>query len=402
MRLFVFGITHEQMNMDERKTFHFRDSDKLSFSTRLLDIVDQILILSTCNRSEVYVIADDSFDENQLKHAFFSYFHQESDQYNLLSDEKALNYLLEVACGLQSMVVGEDQILHQLKEAYKWTCEQHFNGKEMNYVIQNVIKFAKEMRSTYAISEHPLSLSYIGYQYIKEQITDQSKIMVCGIGEMSKLMIEYLNNHEIYIVNRTYEKVVPYLSERIHYVPFEQRYDYLDKVDVVVSATASPHSIFVKDKIHVDHSLLFLDLAMPRDIDKNIESIEGMRVVDMDDLRRVSREHHQKRLEICEKIKEECIRETQELFTSLQMMKSDDLIARMQQRYLDMSDETYEMLIHKLDLSSKEQYILKKVLKTSFLRLMKEPILLLKSKDVEKQQQYIDIVSELLDIKENS
>mgnify|MGYP003292664786 CR=1 FL=1 len=400
MRLFVFGVTHEQMNMDEREIFHFRDSDKLSFSTRLLDLVDQILILSTCNRSEVYVIADDSFDENQLKHAFFSYFHQESDHYHLLSDEQALLYLLEVACGLQSMVVGEDQILHQLKDAYKWSCDQHFNGKELNYVIQNVIKFAKEMRTQYAISEHPLSISYIGYQYVKEYLNDHSKIMVCGIGEMSKLMIEYLSNHEIYIVNRTYEKVIPYLSERIHYVPFEDRYEYLEKVDVVVSATASPHMIFTKNKIDETHPLLFLDLAMPRDIDKHIEEIEGMRVIDMDSLKKISKEHYQKRLEICELIREECLKQASEMYVSLHMMKSDDLIARMQQRYLDISDETYELLNHKLDLSSKEQYILKKVLKTSFLRLMKEPVLLLKTKDLDKQQQYIELVSQLLDIKE--
>lgn len=400
MRLFVFGITHEQMNMDERENFHFRDSDKLSFSTRLLNIVDQILILSTCNRSEVYVITDDSFDENQLKHAFFSYFHQESDHYHLLSDEKALVYLLEVACGLQSMVVGEDQILHQLKDAYKWTCEQHFSGKELNFVIQNVIKFAKSMRTQYAMSEHPLSVSYIGYQYVKEYLSDQSKIMVCGIGEMSKLMIEYLDKHEIFIVNRTYEKVVPYLSEKIHYVPFEQRYDYLDKVDVVVSATSSPHSIFIKDKIRVNQPLLFLDLAMPRDIDKHIEDIEGMRVIDMDNLKKISQEHYQKRLEICEVIRHECLKEASEMHAALHMMKSDDIIAKMQQRYLDISDETYELLNHKLDLSSKEQYILKKVLKTSFLRLMKEPVLLLKTKDLEKQQQYIELMSQLLDIEE--
>ena len=88
------------------------------------------------------------------------------------------------------------------------------------------------------------------------------------------------------------------------------------------------------------------------------------------------------------------------MHAALHMMKSDDIIAKMQQRYLDISDETYELLNHKLDLSSKEQYILKKVLKTSFLRLMKEPVLLLKTKDLEKQQQYIELMSQLLDIEE--
>ena len=164
MKFICIGINHTLMDMDQRKNFYFRDSDKLSFSTHLLDIVDQIVILSTCNRSEVYVMADDSFDEEQLKAAYFSYFHQENDCVFLETQDKAINHLLEVACGLSSMVVGEDQILHQIKEAMAWSMKQHFSGKELNYIFQTVIKFAKEMRNTYPISEHPLSVSYIGYQ----------------------------------------------------------------------------------------------------------------------------------------------------------------------------------------------------------------------------------------------
>lgn len=399
MKLVVVGVNHEEMDMDERKLFYFHESDKLAFSTKLLDLmIDQVCILSTCNRSEVYVMCDDSFDESKLKEAFLSYFHQDNPHIMLLSKEEALLHLLEVSCGLQSMVVGEDQILHQIKEALSWTMQQKFGGKELYYILQNVISFAKTMRSTYAMSEHPLSVSYIGYQCLQEYLKVDDKIMICGIGEMARLMLEYLKGYSIYLVNRTYENVEPYLNDHTIYVPFDNRYDYIEDVDIVISATASPHVLFKKEKLS-SRPQVFLDLAMPRDIDHSIKTMKNKVLIDMDDLKSISLQQLEKRKEICEIIKKECILKKDELLQGLAHMKSDNIIQRMQARYLDISDETYQLLKNKLDLSPREDYILKKVLKSSFLRLMKDPIRLLKSDDF-NQQQYIEFVEKMLETKE--
>lgn len=399
MKLVVVGVNHEEMDMDERKLFYFHESDKLAFSTKLLDLmIDQVCILSTCNRSEVYVMCDDSFDESKLKEAFLSYFHQDNPHIMLLSKEEALLHLLEVSCGLQSMVVGEDQILHQIKEALSWTMQQKFGGKELYYILQNVISFAKTMRSTYAMSEHPLSVSYIGYQCLQEYLKVDDKIMICGIGEMARLMLEYLKGYSIYLVNRTYENVEPYLNDHTIYVPFDNRYDYIEDVDIVISATASPHVLFKKEKLS-SRPQVFLDLAMPRDIDHSIKTMKNKVLIDMDDLKSISLQQLEKRKEICEIIKKECILKKDELLQGLAHMKSDNIIQRMQARYLDISNETYQLLKNKLDLSPREDYILKKVLKSSFLRLMKDPIRVLKSDDF-NQQQYIEFVEKMLETKE--
>ena len=399
MKLVVVGVNHEEMDMDERKLFYFHESDKLAFSTKLLDLmIDQVCILSTCNRSEVYVTCDDSFDESKLKEAFLSYFHQDNPHIMLLSKEEALLHLLEVSCGLQSMVVGEDQILHQIKEALSWTMQQKFGGKELYYILQNVISFAKTMRSTYAMSEHPLSVSYIGYQCLQEYLKVDDKIMICGIGEMARLMLEYLKGYSIYLVNRTYENVEPYLNDHTTYVPFDNRYDYIEDVDIVISATSSPHVLFKKEKLS-SRPQVFLDLAMPRDIDHSIKTMKNKVLIDMDDLKSISLQQLEKRKEICEIIKKECILKKDELLQGLAHMKSDNIIQRMQARYLDISDETYQLLKNKLDLSPREDYILKKVLKSSFLRLMKDPIRVLKSDDF-NQQQYIEFVEKMLETKE--
>lgn len=402
MKLVIVGVNHASLNMDQRKEFYFRDSDKWAFSTQMLDAqVEQILILSTCNRSEVYAMVSDSFDENVLKAHFLAYFHQSNHEVNVFSGQQALTYLLEVACGLHSMVIGEDQILHQIREALHWTMENHFSGKELNYIFQNVIRFAREMRKKYAMSEHPLSVSYIGYQSLYPYLKPNDRIMICGMGEMARLMIEYLKDYHLLLVNRTQAKVMPYLNEKRRFVRFEDRYAALAEVDVVVSATGSPHTIFDAQKITTSRPLFFLDLALPRDVDENVRYRLHTRLVDMDDLQGIAANHLEKRQALSRQIQKASQLESESLSLGLQNMKSDPVIEKMQARYLRLSDETFELLKRKLHLNSHEEYILHKVLQTSFLSLMKEPVRLLKSQDKMLQEQYIALVGKMIGEKEN-
>lgn len=395
MKLLMVGVNHEILNLDDRKDFYFRESDKYAFSTLLLDeMIDQTVILSTCNRSEVYVFVEDDFEDEKLKYIFLQYFHQKDRNLYLKSGENAILYLLEVSCGLKSMVIGEDQILHQIKEAYNWSLQQHFTGKEMNYLFNQVLAFAKKMKREYAISNHPLSLSYIGYQYILNDLQKGDKVMICGSGEIAQLMMEYLKEHEMYIVNRTYDNVKEFLNEKRKFVAFEDRYNYIDQVKLVVSATGSPHIVFKNENIHVDRELVFLDLAMPRDID--IHLAKRYKVIDMDTLQLSSKKQLEKREIIAQKILNECHMFLNVLVDGMQSMKSDNLIQRMQERYIHISDETFELLNRKLYLTSKEQYLLKKILKTSFLRLLKDPVRLLKNGDKKQQEQYIELLDKMI------
>lgn len=404
MKFVYIGISHQDLNIDERKAFHFYETDKFSFSIQLLNsYVKQILILSTCNRSEFYVICDDDLDENILKNEYLSYFNQSNDFVHIKKDKEALNYLLQVACGLKSMVIGEDQILHQIKEALNWTINQKFGGKELYYIFKNVISFAKDMKSKYAISEIPLSVSYIGYQCLKKYIKPNNNIMICGIGEMAQLMIKYLEEldyNNLYIVNRTYEKVTPFLNEKVKYIPFKDRYNNLDKMDIVISATSSPHYIFNAEKIKINKNknVVFLDLSMPRDIDINIKFFENTKLIDMDDLKHISNEHLQKRINICENIKNECFEKVSEILKSLDCMKNDFIIKKMQEKYISISEETLEILKDKINLSHKDERVLQKILKASFLKLMKQPIDLLKS---ENSNEYRKVLEKILEIEED-
>ena len=381
MKIVITGINHEQLNLDERKNYYFTDSDKLSFSTCLLDYeVHQTVILSTCNRSEVVVCVDDSFDEEIIRREYASFFHQESDLILLYTNEEAIQYLLEVTCGIRSQVLGEDQIIHQVKESYLWAHNKGFTKKELNYLFQNVLKFAKRMRSEYAISEHPLSISYIGYQSVASMLSKDDAVMICGSGEMSQLMLKYLEEHSIYLVNRTYHKVKQYINDTVHYVAFEDREKYLPQVKLIVTATSSPHYIFKKDmNIHGEH--IFLDLAIPRDVDPALKSV--CTVIDMDNLKAVSNEQYENRQKIAKEIKHLCSDFTKDMVKQLQDMEKNPLLEKMNRCLQDISEETYELLLEKLDLSSKDAFILKKVLKASFARVIKEQASLIRNENRE-------------------
>lgn len=381
MKIIIIGINHEYLNLDERKNYYFTDSDKLSFSTCLLDYeVHQTVILSTCNRSEVVVCVDDSFDEEIIRREYASFFHQESDLILLYTNEEAIQYLLEVTCGIRSQVLGEDQIIHQVKESYLWAHNKGFTKKELNYLFQNVLKFAKRMRSEYAISEHPLSISYIGYQSVASMLSKDDAVMICGSGEMSQLMLKYLEEHSIYLVNRTYDKVKQYINDTVHYVAFEDREKYLPQVKLIVTATSSPHYIFKKDmNIHGEH--IFLDLAMPRDVDPALKSV--CTVIDMDNLKAVSNEQYENRQKIAKVIKHLCSDFTKDVVKQLQDMEKNPLLEKMNRCLQDISEETYELLLEKLDLSSKDAFILKKVLKASFARVIKEQASLIRNENRE-------------------
>lgn len=380
MKFIAVGINHEMMSIEERENFYFSDSDKFSLSLTLKKYVDAIYILSTCNRSEVYVISDDAFDEKTLETLYLNYFHSNSELYTYINKD-AITHLLEVTCGINSMILGEDQIYHQVKQAYQWTLDHQFSNKEMNYIIQTVMSFSKKMKNQHPINNRPMSISYIAYSLIKDQLKDDDAIMIVGIGEISSLMIKYLSHYSIYLVNRSYEKVVPYLNDHVHYIPFEERYHYIKDVQYIISATSSPHTIFDIESFPSDHECILIDLALPRDIDIRLKDYDLIELINMDDLYAISNKEYHKREEISDIIKKECIEESEIIYQELLSMKNDEVIRKLQESYLDLSNNTYNLLIHKIDLNKREKYILKKVLNASFLSLLKDPIELIKSED---------------------
>lgn len=392
MELAVVGISHKELTIDARGCFHFTESQKLEFASLLLEKgIEQCIVLSTCNRSEVYVICHEE-QVSALKELYCQYLSASPLVYTY-QGTSAIEHLLRVACGLESMLVREDQILGQVKQAYDYALNRHLGGKEIYMIFKEVIHFVKQMKTEF--KQPSLSLSHLAIDHLKKyQELKNLKIMIVGVGEaaLSCLPYLYLHNH-IYLANRTsaHTKEIQSQYPHIHCISFADRLKYLHNMDILISATASPHFIFHQADFKDTH-LIAVDLAIPRDIEKN----DYVECIDFESLTQEIAQNNQQRLEdethILIQIKEEVLR----LEKKLSSIENDYMIQSLQSKSLEMAQQTYQILSQKLNLTAREQYILQKTLKASFLQMMKDPIHYMKTKEIDQKE----IIHQLFDIKE--
>jgi glutamyl-tRNA reductase len=364
------------------------------------------MVLSTCNRSEVYFFAGDMEQAMVYLQQLYVGTFSESEicaYMRNLRGEEALSYLFRVTAGLESMVLGEDQILGQVRDAFELSKTLGVTGKELNKVVRDAITCAKKIKTQLRISEHPLSVSYVGIKQISEQFgIEERRALVVGSGKTAVLALRYLYEYgasEVTVCSRTFSHARELLEEfpQLTIVPYEKRYEAMRDCQIVVSATTSPHHVIRKDEIQLTQPTAFLDLASPRDIETAIG--EEALLLNLDSLGKMVEHNRKRREELVsqgQKMIDAALAETVDWLGSTGV---DATIESLQQRCEEIVDDSYAYLNRKLDLSPREQKILKKILKASLHRLLREPILELKqTQSKEQQEEYRRVLSELFQI----
>lgn len=405
MRFAMIGISYKNTTMDIREQVVFTDTKKMEMYVTLAQLnIRESVIISTCNRSEIYFLYDDEQQIQLVKKSFIAFFPQvEIEAYLFIKTGKAaLSYLFEVCNGLHSLVLGEDQILGQVVKSEEFSRVNGSSKKIMNRIFRDAITCAKKAKTQFRISEHPLSLSYIGIQELEKQCGIQGKtVLVLGSGKMSVLAMNYLfekQAKQVYNANRSVENAKMLLEQfpQLEVVPFVDRYCYISECDIIISATASPHIILKQEDMPKLYKQLYvLDLAAPRDIDTKIQQSKYVQLFDMDHLQKSASLNNQKRIE---KVKDIEKMIEQDVLLCEQWIKStrvDTTIQTLQERINEVSADAYELLENKLSLSDHEKYILKKTLQTSMQRLMRDPIITLKEADTKKQEAYHEAMKDL-------
>lgn len=400
------GINYKNANQDVRDKVSFTDNQKIDFMQKASDRgVEQCMVLSTCNRSEVFFWAETAdvirtlYEETFPAMETFSYL-------DCRSGDEALCYLFRVAAGLESMVLGEDQILGQVKDAFELAQTLGHTGKELNKVVREAVTCAKKMKTELKISEKPLSVSYVGIQQLKDMFgIAGKKALVIGSGKTAVLALRYLYEYEIAAVtvcSRTFAHARELLEEfpGIEIVPYEKRYEKMKDCDIVVSATASPHLVVKAECVEIDRSMAFLDLASPRDVDPAIA--DAALLLNLDSLDRIVEHNYKEREALVQQgqsMIDEALAETKEWLNATGV---DATIESLQQKCDEIVSDSYEYLNRKLDLSAREQKIVKKILKASLRRLLREPILEMKQiESKEQQEEYQKVVRQLFQIEKN-
>lgn len=248
---------------------------------------EEVVIVSTCNRTEIYI--NDNKDINiYLSHIF-----------NIIEwDEEYLNYcfvaysnlvskhLFEVSCGFHSRILGEDQILGQIKDAYNISLKMKCIKGELQKLFEDALSCGKKFRTESKLYEIPVSSSSIAVTKAYEH--NVKRLMVIGYGEVGKLVIKYAlsnNFNEIFLVVRDKEKAREIDKSKVKVLDFNEKNKYINYVDGIISCTSSSHLIIHKKDIDsLGNNLVIFDLAVPRDVDKELKSLTRVKLYDIDDI----------------------------------------------------------------------------------------------------------------------
>ena len=301
------GICYKEAPLALRGQVALPDSKKIELWERLSVIgLKQCVIVSTCNRSEIFYFShSDAVTGEQVQSCYQDIFPNVSfgDCCKKKEGSEAVSYLFRVAAGLESLVVGEDQILGQVVEAMDFARTMGHSGKELERIVRDAVTCAKWIKTNYRISEKPLSVSYIGVKELHRAGGVSGKnILVIGSGKTAALALTYLFEYgakKIYLCSRTFAHAKELLAvhENLTVVDYHERYDAMKRCETVVSATSSPHLVVLYDKWKETGvtQMQFLDLASPRDIDSRLQEVPGVQLIDMDTLQKITEKNQNER-----------------------------------------------------------------------------------------------------------
>ena len=411
MNIGVIGINHNLAPINIRESVSFTDVQKIEAINYFLDRdIDEVVILSTCNRSEIYIQAKNIDEKIKFLEDFYERFFNVADIKEYLFSKKntsAVEHLFKVASGLDSIVLGEDQILGQVKDSHDFSMQLGSSKKIFNKLFREAINVAKDIKNTTKISHQPLSISYIGVKFIQSKIgkLEGKKALLIGMGKMNKLTIKYLKEEKldtIYVSNRNHGKIMELESKFKNIIPirYEDRYKVMNDIDIVISATSSPHMVIRYDEMpKIQKKILMMDIALPRDIDPKINKLENIEIYDIDNLKDIQDKNDNKRKELA-KIGSQMISEKIiEFIEWIDSIKIDPTIESLNDKCLEIREDTLDYIYRKTNLDNRDKKIIDKMLTSALKRLIREPIINLKQiKDKGKREEYIKLIEELFEL----
>ena len=281
-----------------------------------LDRVDECVLLSTCNRTELYVQGEEnSFGglEYVMAKAAGSDAAWLRGIVRRYQGRKAIRHLFRVVCGMESMVIGEDEILGQVRDAYTYSQEAGCTGYELNSIFQAALACAKRVKTETRISKTSVSVATLASNEVFRLPLQRKTVLLMGSsGQMGGIILkDLLSREEIRVIATVRSHNGIYKSNHAHVenVDYQNRYDYLDEADVIISATSSPHYTLTADRVRESvkgvKERLFLDISMPPDIDEDIADIEGCRLTSLDDIHKLAEENN--------RLKQQAIVEAEEI-----------------------------------------------------------------------------------------
>ena len=310
MRFTVIGWNFKNTPIEVRERLALVQEQQIELASRLKEgfKLGGIVILSTCNRTEFF-LANAEQQLNQIIEMLQKYWNIPDlrESIYILQNLDASRHLFRVASSLDSMVLGEPQILGQLKDTFHCFCEAELTGKLLHPLFTRAFSTAKRVRTETTVASNAVSVSYAAVELAKHIFEDLSKqsVIVIGAGEMAELAVQHLMRSgisQLFVTNRTFTSAAE-LAEKFQglAVPFEHLNRHLHQADIVISSTGARNYIITQELVkkcllnRKGNPMFFIDIAVPRDIDPEINKLHGTFCYDIDDLQTIVSQNQEER-----------------------------------------------------------------------------------------------------------
>ncbi|HZW92209.1 MAG TPA: glutamyl-tRNA reductase [Candidatus Eremiobacteraceae bacterium] len=303
--LMVVGLNYRTAPVGVRERFWISEDRRYQVLVQLsrAEGIDEVIVLATCNRTEFLLWVNDvtlaANSVMRLLGAEYGLKLCEWKHFYRLLDEAALLHIFRVASSLDSMVVGEPQVISQVKQAWQQAQKVGVTGRFLDAVMQKALTVSKRVRSETAIGNAAVSIPYAAVELTRQIFgtLENKKVLLLGAGKMCELSARGLLNRgasSVKVINRTLEHAAE-LATKLggQAISFEERWQHMAEADIIISSTSCPHTILSREEAELmlrgrkDRPLVIVDIAMPRDIDSAVREVKGVFLYDLDDLENV-------------------------------------------------------------------------------------------------------------------
>ena len=411
----LLGINHKTAPVEIRECIAFsQDESTLALQTlHRKASIDEIILFSTCNRVEVILVTKNKSDAISETKQFIAEFNKipldqfEKALYIHLNDE-AVRHIFRVASSLDSLVVGEPQILGQVKEAYRTATIHKTSGVILNRLLHRTFFVAKRIRSETGIGDRAVSISYAAVELGKKifGILEDKKVLLIGAGEMAELAVEHLIRNkvgDVRVANRTFEngiELAKLFSGKA--IRFEEIGDCLSFVDIIISSTGATDFIITRDDVKKairsrrNRPIFFIDIAVPRDIDPEINWLTNSYVYDIDDLKGVIDENiedRQREARKGERIVDEAVIRFRDWYDGLDVVPT---IIALRKKLEDIAAAEMNKSFPSHKIPGPQADAVQKMTHSIIKKILHDPTLFLKENGIHDDKSlYIDIVRKL-------
>lgn len=416
----LLGLNHKTAPIELRECIAFSPDQTAAALASLKNepTVNEVLLFSTCNRVEVLLVTKQVSEAVDTTKRLIARFNRISlpEFENILyihTGDQAVRHIFRVAASLDSMVVGEPQILGQIKQAYRLATQERTTGVVLNRLLHRAFFVAKRIRSETGIGGHAVSISYAAIELGRKIFgsLEGKKILLIGAGEMAELAVTHLIRNragDILVTNRTFERAVE-LSRRFRGRPirFEELFASLADVDIVISSTGAPD--FVVKREHLkgvlrkrrNRPLFFIDIAVPRDIDPLINRLSNTYVYDIDDLNGViddNIEDRQREAVKGERIVDEAVINFRKWYDSLNVVPT---IKALRKKLEDIAAVEVKKTLQAGGLSDEGRHAVERMTQAMINKILHDPTDVLKRNGCQgNRSAYLDITRKLFKLDE--